>query len=301
MLLERFAEQAIRAHSGIHMDPQRVGKRVIEEHAIELQEYLDQISNEAAKWGKDSGDDEANFQEVYEKYFAAWLSAKSNCISSFITGGSNFPVQRAQKANDREHAAYQKFMEVVDKVKSRIIKSYQPPVTIDSTLAKAQNELAQRVKNQEMMKTANKIIRASKGADCTEKLMKLGLIFPVAQELQKPGHCCAYGFATFELTNNLANIKRLEQRVKELQQKVDNRNSGVKNEIESSWFKVEENGELDRIMFYFEGKPATEVIALMKKNAFKWSPTNKAWQRKITGNAQWATKRLIKELNTIKL
>lgn len=296
MLLERFTEQAIRAHSGIHMDPQRVGIRVIQEHSDELQGYLDEIGNEAAKWDKDSFEDEGHFQEVYEKYFLIWLNSKSNCISTFITGGSNFPVRRAEKANDREHNAYGKFVEVIEKVKNRIIKSFQPPVTIDSTLAKAKYELGQRVKLQEIMKSSNKIIRAAKGSDCTAKLVQLGMNEKNAKGLQQPDCYGGIGFESYRLTNNLANIKRLQQRVKELEQKAENRDNGVKNEIESSWFKVVENAELDRIMFYFEGKPEPEVIALMKKNAFKWSPKNKAWQRKITGNAQWATKRLIKQL-----
>ena len=49
----------------------------------------------------------------------------------------------------------------------------------------------------------------------------------------------------------------------------------------------------ERYRFIFDGKPEQEVIALMKSNGFKWSPSNKAWQRQITGNASFAIKHYI--------
>ena len=58
----------------------------------------------------------------FERLFDNWLNAKSNCISSMIAGGSNFPVARANKANERERnhgEAYFKFFESLENKKSR--------------------------------------------------------------------------------------------------------------------------------------------------------------------------------------
>ncbi|QNT77584.1 hypothetical protein JGUZn3_03270 [Entomobacter blattae] len=52
-------------------------------------------------------------------------------------------------------------------------------------------------------------------------------------------------------------------------------------------------------MFIFKGKPDEQTRTLLKKNAFKWSPSKGAWIRQITGNAQSAARRIIKELKVL--
>lgn len=74
---------------------------------------------------------------------------------------------------------------------------------------------------QEVKKTANAIIRKYKGAEsCLPELIeKTGLKEATCREILKPDYMGRLGFPQFELTNNLAKIKRLEQRVKLLQSK----------------------------------------------------------------------------------
>ena len=52
----------------------------------------------------------------------------------------------------------------------------------------------------------------------------------------------------------------------------------------------------ERYRFIFDGKPAQEVIDMLKGHAFKWSRANGAWQRQITPNAKYAVKRIISKL-----
>lgn len=52
------------------------------------------------------------------------------------------------------------------------------------------------------------------------------------------------------------------------------------------------NYEIDRVQIVHPAKPEPAVIQKLKSNGFKWSPTAKAWQRKITGNALYATAEL---------
>lgn len=54
-----------------------------------------------------------------------------------------------------------------------------------------------------------------------------------------------------------------------------------------------QNGRGERIRLHFEGKPDPEMITKLKQAAFKWSPRNMAWQRQLTSNALYATKRLL--------
>ncbi len=48
--------------------------------------------------------------------------------------------------------------------------------------------------------------------------------------------------------------------------------------------------------FIFEGKPSAEIRQLLKSNAFRWSPTQKAWQRQLTNNARYVARLVVKKL-----
>lgn len=61
-------------------------------------------------------------------------------------------------------------------------------------------------------------------------------------------------------------------------------------------YDLEENVTDGRIRFRFDGKPRQEIIDIMKSRGFKWSPSNKAWQRQNTPNGVWSAKKVIEEL-----
>lgn len=48
---------------------------------------------------------------------------------------------------------------------------------------------------------------------------------------------------------------------------------------------VRHNVEENRLQLIFDGKPSLDMISKLKKNGYKWSPRNKAWQRQLTPNA----------------
>ncbi len=48
---------------------------------------------------------------------------------------------------------------------------------------------------------------------------------------------------------------------------------------------VKQNTEQNRLQLVFPAKPDAEQISKLKKNGFKWSPRNTAWQRQLTPNA----------------
>ena len=61
-------------------------------------------------------------------------------------------------------------------------------------------------------------------------------------------------------------------------------------------FKVIENYDMDRVQFVFPDKPSAEERTMLKGAAFKWAPSQGAWQRQLTNNAINAAKRIIAEL-----
>lgn len=93
-------------------------------------------------------------------------------------------------------------------------------------------------------------------------------------------------------------MKRVEQRIKELEAKEAQRTTGEEKSWQYSWGKVLYNYEADRIQLLTNEKNS-EQIALFKRHGFKWAPSQKAWQRQLTVNGKYSTKLLIEKLATL--
>lgn len=52
------------------------------------------------------------------------------------------------------------------------------------------------------------------------------------------------------------------------------------------------NTAIDRIQFLFPGKPDDETRQQLKRNGFRWSPREGAWQRQLTNNGIDAARRI---------
>ena len=88
-------------------------------------------------------------------------------------------------------------------------------------------------------------------------------------------------FMSYQLTNNNAEIKRIQQRIADLKK----REVQEYPEWEFTGGHVKINKGANRIQIFFDGKPAEDVITQLKSSAFKWSPKAGAWQRQLTDNA----------------
>jgi hypothetical protein len=159
--------------------------------------------------------------------------------------------------------------------------------------------LNQRKVNHEAMKAANVIVKKHKGQQTAlpELIEKTGWSDAICRKLLRPDYCGRVGFAGFSLTNNLAQIKRLEARVKELQAKNQLRQQQEENGVNDCTIngaRIQSDATDDRLKIHFEGKPAANVIVALKRSGFRWSPFLKCWCRKLTRNAQLDAARICK-------
>lgn len=294
MILEHLHELARRAHYGTSFSPEKRGDQLVKDYSAELQEDIDNIRKEAIKHGQDPDATIERYKERYEQHLTSWLHSKSSCISSMITGPSNFPTRRAEKLNGWEENKYNFFREWRDRCLKAIYKGFRPKITPDTELEKAQKDLADCEELQEFMKKVNAVIRKAKGGNCFEQLLQLGVRERLAVELLTPDWAKRIGFKPYEITNNGANIRRLKARLKELEEKAERRNSDVpETEVEINGVKILENYDADRVQIFFPGKPEREVIQNLKSNGWKWSPSTACWQRKLTTQAIYDAKKII--------
>lgn len=231
----------------------------------------------------------------FERLFDNWLNAKSNCISSMITGGSNFPVARANKANERERnhgEAYFKFFESLENKKSReergevIIKASD-----DDAVEKLQAKIDALELVQSQMKAFNKI-SLSKKLSNQEKLDQVKALNITSEVLRYTENG---GFPSYKLTNNNAKIKNAKARLESIKL---NKSLDVADKIYDG-FRIVHNTDIQRIQFVFDDKPNADIISLLKSKSFRWSPREKAWQRQMTANTESAVEKIIIKINNL--
>ncbi|MCP4789176.1 MAG: hypothetical protein GY881_02955 [Gammaproteobacteria bacterium] len=287
--IDRVAKAAQHAWAWSSMSPERRAKSYVAEFTQELDEYR-------AKVEKIDPSSVSDFTKRYTDKAVAWLGALSRTASSMVTGPANFPVARNRKRLDTEHKRGQELFSFPDyyitKLKKRIKKEsgFDLP---ENDLQRQINKLAELKRSQDLMKAANKAIRSKK--DVESKLKDIGFTDKQIIDIQQPDYAGRVGFAGYQLTNNNANIKRVEGRVKELEAKV-NRQDKPQPALTFDGGEMVQNYTDDRFQILFDGIPAVEIRTQLKRNGLRWSPRNKAWQRKLTQNAIYAMGEVAKDL-----
>jgi len=142
---------------------------------------------------------------------------------------------------------------------------------------------------QEKMKAANRLIRKND----RDGLAELGFAAKQVEDLFTPDFAGRKGFPSYALTNNNANARRIEKRIKTLEAMRQRESI----EREGDTYTYREDTEENRVMFFFDGKPDAETRAVLKRHAFKWSPSRGAWVRQLTNAGIWAGKQVREALD----
>lgn len=161
-------------------------------------------------------------------------------------------------------------------------------------LDKLNDKLENLRRNHEFMKAANAAIRKGKTPEAKlTNLMALGVSEGEAQDILKPDCLGRVGFAPYSLQNSNANIRRVEQRIRELERAA----AAESREEEGQGYTYREDTEENRIMFLFPGKPDDDTRQMLKGYGFRWSPTRKAWVRMLNGRGRYAAMRVRERLD----
>lgn len=214
--------------------------------------------------------------ERYSRKLAEYYNKESSigmmCPSVLISGSGNFPTKKKQRqvaAWERNHQFYNDVQGILQKIKNiyygkEIIKSND-----ERAIEKLEEKLEDLKNLQERMKAANKAIRLKDTEAGDDKLRELGYSEEAIKKLREPDYCGRVGYPSYGLTNNNANIHRIEERIENLKAVKKQRES----EEEHETFKAVENTENMRYQIIFEGKPDEEIRSLLKSNGFKWAPS----------------------------
>ena len=300
-------KEAIASRAGISHSPEQRGASIVKSYIEGMVETYNDLKQHATTEEQKEILDTmfTDYRKGMVKRKKLMLARDSRVMSTMITGPANFPVRSNQKKQDSAHNAledlvnYDTFM--TNKIRNKLTGNEVVKSTDEDAVEKLEEKLAQLEKNQEQMKAANKILRSKKWTDekKIEQLVSVGFSEKVAAELLSPDVMGTIGYASFSLTNNNAKIKSTKARIEQIKKLKEKAEEIGEEEKEYSWGTLKQDFEDQRIRFIFDGKPAAEIITILKKNGFRWSPKNGAWQRQITPNAQYKTKVILKQLEEL--
>jgi len=206
--LSGFLQRAIWAHNWTSFMPDKRGAQIIESYSEQLKQDIEKLKSNDIDIEKVE-----QYATRYKNLFSSWISAKSRCASSVITGGSGFNVRKAEKANRGEHRHFELWQEWRERAIKAILRKEKPNKTYQSELERYRAELGAMQLNHDKMKQGNKKIKdALKNGDDISEYLKNE--FGIKQHMLE--WTIKFGFG---LTNNNANMKRVEQRIKELEAK----------------------------------------------------------------------------------
>ena len=296
---------AIRAHSGTSHTPERRADHIIWEYVQEMAALHEEFAPYVTADNREEmASDLELYRQRYVQKLTAYLQAYSRVISVLVTGGANFPARRNEKNGHIADRRRDEFLEFRAKAKARLRRKYDPRIIAnapissddDEAITKLQAKINKAEALQEMMKQANKVVRTKK-LSAEEKVTALieieGMTEALAREILKPDYMGRVGFASYQLQNNNANIRRMKGRIEELKaERGRPEREGQTVVIDGLTVTISENREINRLQLFFEGKPPVETRKRLKARGFRWAPSQEAWQRQLNDAARYAAAEL---------
>lgn len=161
-------------------------------------------------------------------------------------------------------------------------------------IPKLREELAGLEASQDAMKQTNAMLRKAKNPeDKLAALLDAGFSEARAKLILTPDCFGNIGFADFTMRNQGANIRRIKARIEELEK----RSQQPTVEHTGKGYTCRQDADENRVMFVFDGKPDETTRDLLKRHAFKWSPTRGAWVRQTTNAAVYAAQQICTALD----
>jgi hypothetical protein len=239
---------------------------------------------------------------AFEAYRAEWvtrykglLARRSGLVSTMIAGRSNFPAARMNKRNDQYSKRLDEFLSWHKKSTRNLLEQIRPTASkaISADLGDAADQIRARIVNletlQERFKQVNKVVRGKlPREDKTKKLLELGIKPENIEATFTPGFDGKPGIDSYAITNNNANIKRLRERLAQIE-------ATKERPMLSASFsggRVEENESNNRVQIFYESKPDSDIIKKLKSRGFHWSPSEGAWQRQRNNAAIYAAEQV---------
>lgn len=152
---------------------------------------------------------------------------------------------------------------------------------------KLREKLEGLARDQARFKTVNAAIRRKDTAAGDRALAELGCTPEQIAKLRTPDFCGRIGIPDYVLSNNNGNMRRIRERIEQLE-RARERQGRPDRRIEAIGCTVRDNVEANRLQLEFDSRPNKEIVEALKRNGFRWAPSEQAWQRQRNNAAEHA-------------
>lgn len=213
----------------------------------------------------------------YSAKLADWTNRKNRADAAYpswmIAGPANYNMRKHEKQMQRLgnlYAEYEQITALENRIKNFAHEIKHRPIKAGDSgaLDKLRAKVDELTNLQEKMKQAN-------------------------AEARKNGVDAPY--TAWALSNNRQNLKRYADRLAELEK---NKSAPTEQaEDGGDGFRIVRNSDIMRLQIIFDHKPDTDTRDTLKKNGFKWAPSQGAWQRQLNNNGEYALKSVLKAIS----
>ena len=250
------------------------------------------------------------YNQAFERYYAVILkknkeviSARTGTFSTAVTGGAGIKssqIRKNEAKQKREYEINKELIDYIEKAEKKLNEVARNPdqfykdQAIKRTDKNAIEKLNQKI---ELLEAEKDFIKRSEKACKEYQKTKDFSVFEkynipqkeaneYVEQIERLGHPLIIGISSIS-----AEIRRVKERIALLEKSKASEDENF--DIENGRILV--NKEAQRVQIFFDNIPDANTRDALKKRAFKWAPSAKAWQRTLTGNAIDAVKYLIKD------
>ena len=288
-------DTARNAHYMVHMGDYKPGSATASYRAA-VDEAAALVEARKAKISPYYHDKLDGLLDRYARRLAEWTNDynrnQASYPSQFISGAGGFDMRKHNKQMAREDSLWKEY----DEIKELLHKMESVGTgAVDLADPHAREILTDQLQKLQARLDRNKAMNAYYRKHKTfsgfpeltdEAAARLDAQFAETRQrcpwIDKP--CPDY-----ELTSLRGKIKRVEERIAEL----DKRAQQPADNTKFDGGEIVRNQEADRLQIIFDEKPDEDTRAALKQNGFRWSPRYGAWQRQLTQNAESAARRAL--------
>ena len=275
------------------------------------------------RYGKNSTLTDKDWEDVYsiadryaqslEKYTDETNRNEASYPSWFIAGPARYNAKKNEALMNRSQALYENYKDRIDPDNNVYLKKIKAILTNASIKSNDEAATAKLQDKYDKLKA-----ELENGKAMNAYFRKYGTIkgFPgvsdkTAQEFlearEREPYFNQQPYAAYHMANVNAELRRIQARIDTLnkakaQSEAAKANPQAAAEATAANYpkldgvQVQENADEMRIQLRFDDIPPAETREKLKRNGFRWSPSQKAWQRLLNENGKYAANRVLKDL-----
>lgn len=275
------------------------------------------------RYGNNATLTDKDWEEVYsianryaqslEKYTDETNRNEASYPSWFIAGPARYNVKKNEALMNRSQALYENYKDRIDPDDNVYLKKIKSILTNASIKS---NDDAAAAKLQDKYDKLKAELENGKAMNAYFRKNKTLVGFPgISEEAAKAfdaknatgDYFSSQPFMAYRLQNGNAELRRIQGRLDQIK-KMQSEAEAAKANPEAAkaataakypkvdGVEVQENADEMRIQLRFDDIPPAETREKLKRNGFRWSPSQKAWQRLLNENGKYAAKSVLKDL-----